>query len=293
MSYKNIFPFLIVLVLTSCETIVQVDIPDHKPSIVINSVIDPTEKFQVHLSKSLGSLDSAPLSNIDNAEVEVYENDVLIEKLKFEESGIYSSSTINAKLGRNYKIVAKAAPFDDANAVARIPEPVSIESIVFKDSAYVDLNMGVKSSISFTIKDPSAIKNYYQVELFQTDSTFSDKNPIFFTPKDPVIEADGFSYFTDSHFNGKNYKFEMEFYSYGNYSFDPITGEYIPDNGKHYFIMEFSTISREYYLYKTSYDKQFINSFNPFAEPVQVFSNVNNGYGIFAGKVKISYQFEN
>jgi hypothetical protein len=293
---KYIYLIVITIMFASCETIVKVDIPEHKPSIVVNSVIDPSEKFQIHLSKSLGSLDSAPLSNIDNAEVEVYENDVFIEKLTFEQYGYYSSSNISAKLGRNYKIIAKAAPYDQVSAEARIPQPVSIEGIAIKDSAFVDSNMGVKSSLTFTINDPGAIKNYYMLELFQTDSINSFLSPTYLSPRDPALESEDYSeqfLFSDAHFDGKPYRLEMEFYNYySDGTWDPITGEFIPFEGKRYYVMEFSTISRAYYLYKTSSNKQMMNSYNPFSEPVQVFSNINNGYGIFAGKVKISYQIE-
>jgi hypothetical protein len=293
MTLRYKYLIFITILLSSCETIVKVDIPQHKPSIVVNSVIDPSEKFQVHLSKSLGSLDSAPLSNINNAEVEVYENDVFIEKLTFEQDGNYSSSNISAKLGRNYKIIAKAAPYDQVSAEARIPQPVSIENIVIKDSAFVDANMGVKSSLSLTINDPGSVRNYYMVELFETDSLYSRLSPKYITPRDPALESDDYSstfLFSDVHFDGKAYRLEMEFYNWLEGLYDPVTGEYVYPEGKRHYVIEFSTISREYYLYKTSFNKQMMNSFNPFSEPVQVFSNINNGYGIFAGKVKISYQ---
>ena len=54
------------------------------------------------------------------------------------------------------------------------------------------------------------------------------------------------------------------------------------DNLKAYF--KLSTISEEYYLYGKSYVEQSeAIDFSLFVEPVSVFSNINNGYGIFAG----------
>jgi hypothetical protein len=47
------------------------------------------------------------------------------------------------------------------------------------------------------------------------------------------------------------------------------------------------SLSREMYRYQISYLNQIINKQNPFAQPVQVYSNIHNGVGIFAG-----YQME-
>jgi hypothetical protein len=40
---------------------------------------------------------------------------------------------------------------------------------------------------------------------------------------------------------------------------------------------------REYYFYKKSVMQSFDGQLDPFAEPVQVYSNIQNGVGIFAG----------
>ncbi len=48
--------------------------------------------------------------------------------------------------------------------------------------------------------------------------------------------------------------------------------------------LKLCTISEEYYLYAKSYaDQSFAIDYSLFVEPVSVFTNVHNGYGIFAG----------
>ena len=49
-----------------------------------------------------------------------------------------------------------------------------------------------------------------------------------------------------------------------------------------------NNISKSYYYYRTSLELYVDAPRNPFAQPVQVFSNINNGFGIFAG-AQISY----
>ena len=51
--------------------------------------------------------------------------------------------------------------------------------------------------------------------------------------------------------------------------------------GRLYVIL--STVSEGQYRYTRSVDLQYENDGNPFAEPVQVYTNVENGFGIMAG----------
>ena len=42
-------------------------------------------------------------------------------------------------------------------------------------------------------------------------------------------------------------------------------------------------MSEDYYKYQKSYIKQVVNQKNPFASVIEVYSNIQNGVGIFAG----------
>jgi hypothetical protein len=295
MKIKYFLP-LLACILASCEMIVKVDMPEHKPSIVINALIDPSEEFKVHLSRSLGALDNGELTNINNAEVNVFENETFIGKLNFVTDGNYSSPTINPKLGKVYKLVVKASPYDEASAVARIPQPVSIDNVVLKDSAFNDPNMGVMSSLSLTINDPAGINNYYMVEVFATDSAFSYLSPAYMYSDDPALD-EGYGTaltFSDQHFNGRRYKFDVSFYPpYTDMPYDDF-GNPLPVSNTHkgFYILKFSTISHEYFKYQTSMVRMWNAQGNPFAEPAPVFTNVKQGLGIFAGKITVDYQFK-
>ncbi len=49
-------------------------------------------------------------------------------------------------------------------------------------------------------------------------------------------------------------------------------------------------MNRSGYLYRRSIDDYENAQGDPFAEPVQVYSNIENGYGIFAGFSKSTYE---
>ena len=85
--------------------------------------------------------------------------------------------------------------------------------------------------------------------------------------------------FTDALFNGDEYTIDIiadEFYFTGE------KGEYGEEYNVDSLAVIFSKVSEEYYWYETSY-QSFLSSRYSFAQPVQVYSNVENGHGIFAG----------
>ena len=54
-------------------------------------------------------------------------------------------------------------------------------------------------------------------------------------------------------------------------------------------IVTVRTVSKDYYLYKTTGDLQDETSGSPFAQPVNAYQNVVNGFGIFAGYSESGY----
>ena len=54
------------------------------------------------------------------------------------------------------------------------------------------------------------------------------------------------------------------------------------DTGKTMIVI-LSTLSEDFYRYKKTFRAQQVNGDNPFAQPAQIYTNVQNGLGIFAG----------
>lgn len=54
--------------------------------------------------------------------------------------------------------------------------------------------------------------------------------------------------------------------------------------------LKFFALSKSAFEFKTTYIKQQLNRENPFAQPVQVFNNIRNGLGIFAGYLEVKFR---
>jgi hypothetical protein len=91
--------------------------------------------------------------------------------------------------------------------------------------------------------------------------------------------------FNDLLFNGQNKALELEI-PYENYSGIEVGYEW---SYKTLSVRVYlHNISKSYYYYRNSLELYQSASGNPFAQPVQVYSNIENGFGVFAGS-QISY----
>ena len=149
-------------------------------------------------------------------------------------------------------------------------------------------------NLTFTITDPNPGKiDYFRFVVDRRVSTQDGDNwyDINFDYDDPIfgvnvaenefIDASDFDtrpegVFTDMLFDGSSYRLKVKVH------FEcEVDEDFDPDFFRACFMLEH--LSREYnnYLYTSSQDDE-INQF--FAEPVQTYSNVTNGYGIVAGR---------
>ena len=136
--------------------------------------------------------------------------------------------------------------------------------------------------MSLTFKDPGETKNYYEVKVLQdgyyirNQDTIRFVNNLFVEPIDPAQSNDNFNgaskLLDDNLFNGKNHVFRMRLRSYRFNQQESTRVRVI-----------LQSVTESYYRYFATQSLQNNTSGDPFAQPVQVFTNVENGLGIFAG----------
>ena len=287
MKTININSFLLlILLLHSCEKmVVDVNLPEQEPVIVLNAIIETDKPIIVNISKGIGILDTTKQAIIENAIVEIFENGNFKEKLTYTKDGNYISNLVLPQYGNKYKVIASAPGFKEVSAETSLPSHVTVSNIIIKDSVHFDANINLNGSnavgsISFTLHDPME-SNYYLLEMSYRDSLQS--YPIYIDISDSQLESFNNMenpMFNDTYFNGKDFRIEVFFNSYY-LNFQDYSTSGIP---KPEVSFNISTINHEFYIYKKSVLKQFFSIGNPFAEPAPVYSNIKNGLGVFLGK---------
>ena len=108
----------------------------------------------------------------------------------------------------------------------------------------------------------------------QTEETDTVVRYVYLETQNPIVEnymnSSEELVFNDQSFAGRGYDFVARF-----------NGDDI--QGADWLTIEFLTITEAYYAYKSSQRLQEWVDGDPFAEQVNVRSNIENGYGIFAG----------
>lgn len=275
--------------LSSCELIIDVDVPYDGDKIVINGLQRTNNRWTVDLSRSLYVLDNAykyGFPPLPGADVTVFDEDGSFIKLTPDTLGYYIHDSYPRE-GHKYRIVVKAHGLPDVESEMVVPRAIKMKDVKW-DSSGVDQSNQYFSNVKvdITFDDPANEKNYYAIRLAQ-HFTVTYQRPIDPAPRtdsitqyydavidDPAIstEEDRKRRFSDATFNGTTYTapIDISFYSSPGYKVYRID-------------LELITISDEYYKYEESRSLYNEVDGDPFAQPVQIYTNISNGFGVFAG----------
>lgn len=297
---KYIIIPLLAISIYSCETTEKIDDFPLRPSkLVANCFFSPDSVWKIQVSESLSVLDNAELSLLNNATVLLFRDSTLLDSIKESNSyGVYTSSLHLPVENVTYSIEVTTPKYKNpAKAEARTPKSIPIEdvtitirdSMFYRDYYYPDENYlhgQVEGDFGVLIDDPAGAENYYELKIYvyniyqywEEDSlTFkTDRYPMSFSTDDPVAEdynSDDFItslLFSDQIFNGQLYELSLHFNDW-DATYD------------RYYEFELKSLSREGYLYRKTVQEYENSNGDPFSEPVVIYSNIENGYGIFAG----------
>ncbi len=293
---KYLIAIAIIALSVACRKEIDIKIPDNERSIVLNAVVHPDSVFSANVFRSNHVQDNVTqLLYLNNAKVDILENGNLLETLQLDTAGYYKGSVAIAQVGHEYEIVVSVNDLKSAKGKVTTVQTVSITSIdsvghtTTDDDDYYgpiySLNVGFNILYRVNFKDNANENNYYRIKVaagsliadtiyYGSDSTQYDiyYQQLYTNSNDPSIDVwayyDNYYYFSDKLFNGKNYGFEIVL-------FNMSEGK----QPKIYFYLEH--ISYDFYRYMVAVDKQSeTEGMELFFQSVQVFSNINNGFGI-------------
>lgn len=280
---------LLLLIYSGCETIVDIDIPNDGPKLVLNSFFNPDSTLSISLFQSLGILETGEFKVIENATVAVFDADgTKITDLTDSGLGIYTSP-FKPQVGEEYKIEASKSEFDTIEASGMIPvDSARINSIELNlvEPGFEGEANG-EYDITFTIQDYVGI-DFYEVQIFERSVYEIDGersefiNNRFLESDEAVFDefnSSGISLlFRDVLFDESESRITVN--TYLNFqNFCDETPECISEE----FFLVVRKVSESYFKYNRTLRLQQDLEGNPFAEPVSVFNNIEGGFGIFAG----------
>jgi len=282
MKRQFLLSSLILLIYTSCEKVLEVELPQEEPLITINSIFNADSILTVNLTKSRPSGSrSNNFEKIENAEVELYKNNLKVAPLKYDGKGIYRlTSLVAVEPGAFYSVRVNSPGFKTVVAEEIMPTKPFISSfnkldLIETDFTYREFNLTLTledkpESNFFLIKAylvTPGNKSHFEIQMNNVLSQFSPTN------------VSGSYMFTDNLFNGKAVKLEL-------------TGSLFITDVPHSIIIEVASISKNYYDYEYSVKKQ-LNSEPLFGqEYIPIPNNVKNGLGLFGTLNSSSFSFQ-
>lgn len=279
---------LILLLFASCEKVIDYKIPEEPSKITIDAKIAAGDSLFALISTSVYSMSNEEPILDSNFDVRLYEDGNFIEKLEYAENqaGYYYAgfyrSIYKPSAGHSYKVMVNRNGYEQAFGETRIPEPIKITSASLDTTAY-------EGHIKVTFQDPSGEGDYYKFTLALKNGV-SYQGDLFFTTYDPTMEIftdqgdfleddqskSGYvAFLSDRYFDGQQKTITCDVSYYGN---EQNTSEVI---------ITVSHITEDYYKNEKTKAAQSQGD-EIFSEPVQIYSNIINGYGIVAGEAPSS-----
>ncbi|MGE5356644.1 MAG: DUF4249 domain-containing protein [Deltaproteobacteria bacterium] len=275
----NSFTLIILsfILFSSCEdvftSIKEIEIPDHENKLAVFAELsDDKGVFSVSYSKIITDNQSyIP----QDAEITVLENGSPFFKFSFKGYDKKSFDSINLskkiKEGNEYELIVENDKYGKATAKQIVPLKPDFYNLKYKKDGYLN-NDGYKSDLfSFDLNDDPNNENYYLIELSGIYDNNIFENRLYADSEDPSLK--NFYFYnrsglivSDKNFDGSQIKILTYFIGYESLSKIKL---------------RLYSITKDYYHFLLSYDQYSDSKDNPFAEPVNIHSNIQNGYGMF------------
>ena len=293
---KRILALLIIIFITSCERDVIINIPPQPLKLVVNGVVRTTTAFRVTVGKTAGVLDTTSSAGlrINNAFVQLYENNILVDTLIHDApSNTYLvKRNTRALPGKTYLLKAVAQGFPSVEAETTTPNVIAIQSITRRMNVKKNASGDFLDEVKITFNDEVA-ENHYLVRVrrprLQTQNTVGYTGINCMRSTDTDIEGrndgdptefetciDDEFFLRDKNFNGKTKEIVLFILH------DDLEPLLMQNPNRHVKpIVELHSITADQFKYRKTLGAYRDAEDNPFAEPVLLYGNIKNGYGIF------------
>lgn len=300
-SFRLIWPIVMSMVLLSaCETVIEVDPPDYDSELAIISKFSPDSVWSARVTKTIpiGSLRDTSDAFLTDAAVMVYREETLVARLVHDggEDGWYVSSQLRKpKANVSYRIVAEAPGLRPISAISMAPAPPIIPDAEISRLDATDIFGSSGYVVSFSLENRPGL-NYYSFGIFLgfPEESFLGRtiysvyglpmrhdNPRWFCSFSDVLNPVSVAF-------GDNFDCILGVFS-DRFVDDPVLDfdikvQISPDLGdleEATLILFVTALSPEYVEYHSSIEEQ--EDFDGFGEPANVYTNLEGGRGIFAG----------
>ncbi|HKI88615.1 MAG TPA: DUF4249 domain-containing protein [Draconibacterium sp.] len=246
-----------------------------EPKLCFNCILNPEKKIEADLSLSKALYSNSSFTTIEGADIKVYESDSLLGVLQDMGGGKYQMDAFPRK-GKTYQVVVIVEGYPELKAITKVPGGVPVK--------YITKAVDVKEkTFEFTVRicDMPGNNYYWYYGYSEANGNKYDSGIIsniyapFFDDFNKQIEPEskyGFQYWYMVRINDQVY------------DGDTLQWSVVRAKSKIYTsVSKLMEVDDNYDKYlKTTVQMRMLDIDEiPLSEPVQIYSNIENGYGIF------------
>lgn len=300
--YNSLLQIGLLLLVLSCQKEVEIAIPEQDPEYVVNCMFQPftlphPREIHLSLSRTINFLDSLEFPVVENASVSMWFNNTFIGEMDFiDRTKLYVLPGIHNLEGGTYHLEIE----QNGNVIEAedyLPSKVSLEKIIIEPFAGYNDHGRSFARVNLVFFDPPEQDNFYEISISNNtnDSYYnltSDFPAITSESYYPTVMAPDQAFpeflpFSDNMFDGEQVTLPVDYM----HPVAPV-GDTVEPHTIH---IHFRTISENFYKFKTSLIRQGYTSDADIIygqyEPMNVFSNIQGGMGVFAGYQSVDISF--
>lgn len=285
MGCKQIcFFFLVTFMITSCEVDYVLENTEFTPKVVVNAVFTESQAFTINLTFSKDILDrKTDFDLVENATVYVKELATgRTELLPYKGNGDYSYTYFTAKADHTYELRVLVPGYEAITATSKVPVKLA-DVNVFTENILLDEKEALQ--VNFNIKDQQS--GYFIWNWIYSDNKTPVDSSVFISSDKLVLSANQTRGITLRNEEGSNVGYKesgFEFLKSFVYSDKEDSGGNNTGINEKYFLRIMS-LSKEMYDYYISVENYISknNQISSLSYVPEVYSNVHNGLGLFAG----------
>lgn len=287
--YRHLFGIIFLSSLIGCsdnpfETTLVIDPPEHSPRLVVHAYASTSNQdINVQVDESKGLLDNTSPVRISGALVTIWKDQELIATIPektnpflFEFNYVLHESGIQFEAGETYRIEVEADDYPKAIGMCTVPMPITIDQIVFEEDGPTTDDSDDNSELEIDFTDTPDLENFYEAVALLYEENGSGTPyfiEVYADSFDPAAE-EGINYaaiiMNDLSFDGESKNLSI------------IINRLSLAEVEEKLYLSWRSTSEDHYLFNKTAQAQIEQDENPFSSPVQVYSNIDNGIGIFS-----------
>ena len=290
-----------IILLSACETTIEIDPPDYDPELNITSNFTPDSVWAARVAKTIpiGELGDTTSVFLDDATVMIYRDDVLVARLTHDggEDGWYESPRMRTpRTNTPYRMVVEAPGLPSASAISMAPlAPTILTAQITKLDTFSSLILDSQYLVSFSLADNPGL-NYYSFSIFLALPADESPTSSEFTVHELAMTHNSqrwYCYFSDVLNPVESSPAEDEYCTIGILSDRSSDGKVLhfditvdmfsdlEDELDANLILYVMALSPEYVEHRSAIEEH--ENFDGFGQPANLYTNFEGGRGIFAG----------